>query len=419
MGTHQHGSSCSHGKQPSSKIVQESHGHQKDVLTRLYIASALCCVFLVVEIIGGWLAGSLAVLSDAAHLFADLAGFGVAIGASHLAALPTTDQHTFGLKRMESLAALFSMVSLALVSVGLAFEAVRRLLMPPEEGVDGKLMSGIATIGVIVNIILAFVLGEHHVHLPGSNHSDHDHDHDHEHHHKHDEKNDDDHEENYHDSHEHDSHAHDHHEETAALSGAHDHDNVGYGSVHPLHADEVLPAKKPRNVNLEAAYLHVLGDLAQSTAVLVAGAIIWFKPEWHMVDPICTLLFCAMVFYSTLAVLRTSISVLLEEVPPNINWEDIYATISAIDGVENVHDLHIWSISHGIPSLSVHCMSTDTDKALKNVCLALKQKGINHTTIQVQQLPAVSCVTCDSVDACGTTRISQLLDASKLQGIIV
>jgi zinc transporter 2 len=139
---------------------------RKNVLKRLYIATILCGCFLVVEVVGGLICGSLAVLSDAAHLFSDMASFAVAIAASYLASLPATANHTYGLKRTESLAALFSMTSLAFVSVGLVYTAVARLINPPE-GVDGKVMSIIAGIGVVVNVALAFVLGEHHVHLPG------------------------------------------------------------------------------------------------------------------------------------------------------------------------------------------------------------------------------------------------------------
>lgn len=115
------------------------------------------------------MAGSLAVLSDAAHLAADLSAFVVAIAGSHIASLPASDSHTFGLKRVESLAALFSMVSLAILSIGLAIEACRRMWVILYEGgdidVDGKLMSSIAFIGVCVNVVLAYVLGEDHVHM--------------------------------------------------------------------------------------------------------------------------------------------------------------------------------------------------------------------------------------------------------------
>lgn len=406
---------------------------RSDVLRRLYTATCLCFAFLVVEVIGGYLSGSLAVLSDAAHLFADLASFGIAIVAAKLAAMPTTDQHTFGLKRSESLAALFSMLSLALVSIGLAFEAVRRL-WDTDKDVDGKLMSGIAAIGVFVNVALAFVLGvEHHVHLPGGGGHDHSHGHC-----GHSDDTNDDVEGAGDRSHGH-GHEHSQNESCAATSGhehshshgkateaatEHDHSHSHTGSATPCghahssettkfdpsagkhyqadHVDEVIPTESPppaptRNINLQAAYLHVLGDLAQSVAVLIAGLVIWLKPEWKIVDPICTLFFCALVFYSTLGVLRSSISVLLEEVPPNIQWRDVFDAITSVENVDNVHELHIWSISHGTPTLSVHCSTTgDQELALERIYCVVKKYGISHATIQVQSETG-ECITCNGL----------------------
>ena len=146
--------------------MTDETAERQQVLKRLYIATILCSCFLIIEVIGGILSNSLAILSDAAHLFSDIASFAVAIAASYLASLPATVNHTYGLKRTESLAALFSMVTLAFVSVGLSFEAVQRLINPPEN-IDGQMMSIVAGIGVAVNVALAFVLGENHVHLPG------------------------------------------------------------------------------------------------------------------------------------------------------------------------------------------------------------------------------------------------------------
>lgn len=452
---------------------------RKDVLRRLYMATCLCGGFLIIEVIGGYLSGSLAVLSDAAHLFADLASFGIAIVANHLASLPATDQHTFGLKRSESLAALFSMLSLALVSLWLAAEAVRRLYNS-DAAVDGKLMSGIAAIGVFVNIALAFVLGvENHIHLPGAHGHDHSHGHggcsshadeSHDHHdaketHENEKCGGGGHDHSHahntgttaakvttettpltSSSHEH-SHAHNNTavavavatETTALTSGSHDHshahssgactsnshDNHKTSHVEKVHVDEVLPdddddlspQAPPRNVNLDAAYLHVLGDLAQSVAVLIAGVVIWFKPEWRIVDPICTLFFCAVVFYSTLGVLRSSISVLLEEVPPNINWREMLEDIKNVEGVDNVHDLHIWSISHGQPTLSVHCSTLgDTETALERIYFVIKKKGIRHATIQVQANGS-DCVTC-SDGPCDEKILSVIKTLPSSEGIV-
>ena len=379
-----------------TKVLDNDAIRRKEVIKKLYIASCLCCCFMVVEIAGGYVANSLAIMSDAAHLFADLAAFVVSIGASHLASLPSTNKHTYGLKRMESLAALFSMVSLALVCVYLAIEASKRIyqffVTGTMEEVDGKFMTIIATIGVLVNIVLAIVLGGAHPELPGGghDHAGHDHGGDEHEHGDHDDhgSNDDDHGSGGHDN------GHDH--------KGHDHGDHGHASEStPLalpsdatHSNEVTTPsttkkEEQRNVALQAAYLHVLGDLLQSFAVLVAGLIIWFvpSPNVRIVDPMATLLFCVVVFYSTMGVIRSSIAIILEEVPSDVSWNSVYEDISSVEGVSNVHDLHIWSISHGVNALSVHCNATDPEQALKtilgkDVC---GKHDIAHPTIQVQQ----------------------------------
>jgi cation diffusion facilitator family transporter len=149
------------------------------------------------------------------------------------------------------------------------------------------------------------------------------------------------------------------------------------------------PSAKARNVNLQAAYLHVLGDLAQSVAVLVAGVVIWFRPAWIVVDPLCTLGFCVLVFYSTLGVVRASMSVLLEEVPPQISWTAIYKDLAGISHLRDVHDLHIWCISDGVPSLSLHASCDDgkCEEALKSITAICKRYGIEHITAQVRRNP--------------------------------
>jgi zinc transporter 2 len=159
-----------------------------------------------------------------------------------------------------------------------------------------------------------------------------------------------------------------------------------------------------RNVNLRAAYLHVMADLAQSVAVFVGGIFIWWKPEWYVIDPILTLGFCILVLYNTLGVLRSSISVLLEEIPSSVDWKKIYDAISKVRNVDDVHDLHIWSISHGQAALSLHCTSTDPD-AIQNINRVCVRYGINHSTIQVQTQPG-PCPTCTSPTECCTSHLS-------------
>ena len=389
---HSHGHSHNHGgndhcdeeggggynhrenKAKSAATTEQERRHE--VLRKLKTASALCLTFFLVEVVGGFLAGSLAVLSDAAHLAADLSAFVVAILGSHIAALPASEAHTFGLKRTESLAALFSMVSLVILSVGLAAEAMRRMyfILQGEndvQQVDGKLMSTIAFIGVVVNVILAYVLGEDHVHMVGSDSGDHGHDHSHGH-----------------------SHGHSHHDESESLVSP---QKKGYAAVsgEAHHMDEIVPPAEPeRNVNLHAAYLHVLADLAQSVVVFVAGLIIWYKPTWQITDPICTLIFSILVCWSTVSVIRSSLSVLLEEVPPGVDYDDVCDAIKSVNGVSNVHDLHIWSISHGQSCLSVHATADDIEAAYSDISKLCNKRKITQLTIQLQPSTIENCVTC-------------------------
>jgi cation diffusion facilitator family transporter len=135
-----------------------------------------------------------------------------------------------------------------------------------------------------------------------------------------------------------------------------------------------------------------MSDLAQSVAVFVGGLCIWWKPQYHIIDPILTLLFCVLVLYNAFGVLRSSVAVLLEEIPSNVDWKEVYDAISAIPNVEDVHDLHIWSISHGEAALSVHCTSPDPHALIK-VTRACARFGIKHATIQIQpkEGPCPSC----------------------------
>jgi zinc transporter 2 len=167
-----------------------------------------------------------------------------------------------------------------------------------------------------------------------------------------------------------------------------------------LCVDEVSPVVRTdqQNVNLRAAYLHAMADLAQSVAVLIAGMIIWVRPDWHVIDPILALGFCVLVVYSTIGVLRSSISVLLEEMPPNILWQQVYDAIAKTPNVTDVHDLHIWSISHGQLALRAHCTSMDPNSLsnIHNVCVRF---GGVHSTIQIQT-PEEPCITCNDEPNC-------------------
>lgn len=437
---HGHGHS-SHSKEESKKQTKSQDAELLAISRRLLVASILCSLFFLVEAIGGYLAHSLAILSDAAHLFSDLTAFIVALAANHLAQQPSTAYHTFGLRRSESLAALFSMVTLAFACSGLGIESVRRLwgmvgIMMEEEKetqsetdsmfrgiyeVDGKLMSLIAGIGVIVNVLLAFILGEHHVHLPGGGGHDHSHDHGggcdggHSHGHKH--------------SAEGKSHDHEHgHSTKSSHDHSHNHgesskDCHEHGHHHKTENDPLLgtkatsssdhPKKKKKNVNLHAVYLHVLGDLLQSVVVFITGLFLWWKPEWALLDPILTLVFSVFVLASTIPVIKQSILVLMEGVPEHLAWHDIHDALEKVHGVINIHDLHVWYISDGVPSLSVHVMmdpdkTTVRDAIQAIVCTCQEEFDIAHVTAQVQPVgqDETACVSC-SVGHCSSNCASR------------
>jgi len=139
-------------------------------------------------------------------------------------------------------------------------------------------------------------------------------------------------------------HSHDHH----------DHDQHDHGK-----------SKKKKNINLEAAHLHVITDLVQSIGVALAGVIIYFRPDWQIVDPIITIIFSVLIVFSTLRMLQKSTHVLLEGVPEGVDPESLRAKLLAIDGVSDVHDLHVWMLSIDRPLVTVHLKAVDTAAALK------------------------------------------------------
>lgn len=145
-----------------------------------------------------------------------------------------------------------------------------------------------------------------------------------------------------------------------------------------------------RNVNLDAAYLHVIGDLVQSIGVAIAGLVIWWKPHWQIIDPICTFLFGFLVMYTTMSMLWSNIQVLLEGVPDNIDIEKLrrdLENIKADNGsslVTDVHDLHVWGLTSGTVILTAHMHATNQSEALKKAHALCLKKGINHVTIQMQ-----------------------------------
>ncbi len=139
------------------------------------------------------------------------------------------------------------------------------------------------------------------------------------------------------------------------------------------------------DLNRRAAMLHVLGDLLASVAALLSGLIIVFT-GWTMIDPILSLVIVALILYSTFRLLREAVQGLLSGVPLGLSLQTIGMDMSRIQGVESVHDLHVWSLTSRRIALSAHVVITDMGQwafNLKDIQDMLRQAyGIEHVTLQ-------------------------------------
>lgn len=140
-----------------------------------------------------------------------------------------------------------------------------------------------------------------------------------------------------------------------------------------------------QDLNTRGAVLHVLGDLLGSVAALMAGAVIYFT-GWMPIDPLLSLVICALILFSTLRLLRESLHVLMEGVPRHLDVTSVGRQLAAIPGVRSVHDLHIWTPAAGRAALSAHVVVDDLTEwmtildAIRSMLLA--RFGIDHVTLQ-------------------------------------
>jgi cation diffusion facilitator family transporter len=252
--------------------------------------------------------------------------------------------HSFGFHRAEVIAALASVVTIWILTFYLVQAAIERLKNP--EPINGKLMCITASIGVVINIVLAFVLGGH-----GHSHGHGGHDHDHIHAREED-------------------HHHEHSQEENGLTKS--------------------AVKHESNINLRAATLHVIGDLLASIGVLVSSIILIVRPDLTIVDPICTFIFSILVLYTTYHLVKDSLAVLMEGTPLNIQPEAIEKSILEIPGVVAVHDLHVWNLSPGKSSLTAHITFDKTALHTYDEILYQAQHvvcdtyGVHHSTLQLE-----------------------------------
>jgi cobalt-zinc-cadmium efflux system protein len=274
---------------------------------RLRIALTITLGVMVLEIVGGVLADSLALIADAAHMATDAVGLALALLAIHFANRPAGLNRTFGFARAEILAALANCLLLLGVGGFLLFEAVERFIEPAQT--RGGLTVVFALVGLAANMVSLTLL----------------------------------------------------------MRG------------------------QKESLNVRGAYLEVLADALGSVTVLVSAAVI-LATGWQYADPIASLAIGLMIVPRTVRLLRETLNVLLESAPKGVDMGEVRSHILALPGVEDVHDLHAWTITSGMPVLSAHVVvsqdlldSVGHEKMLHDLqgCLG-EHFDVEHCTFQLE-----------------------------------
>lgn len=283
-------------------------------------------LILVAEVVGGIVSGSLALLSDAAHVFMDVFALALSFVALRLSMRPADDRHSFGWHRLEVMAALINGSSLFIIAIGIWIEAAKRWQNPVE--IKTVEMGVIAVIGLVVNLVVAFILGSH----------GHDHDH--------------------------------------KLGSEHTHNH----------------ASQKRNLNVQSAFLHVLGDAISSVGVIMAAILIRLTGI-HWIDPLISILIGVIIFSGSFRIIRRAMHILLEGVPEGMSIRKINERMSSLESVKAVHDLHVWNLGSDQVSLSAHVILDESGEAqtstiMQTLKLLLEEEfHIQHTTIQFEKNP--------------------------------
>lgn len=293
-------------------LMESEHFHEGDhgpggpaTSRRLMMAFLLTSAILVVQIVGGILSNSLALMSDAGHVFTDLIALGLAWFAASQALRLATPRRTYGFHRAGILAALANALTLITVALFITWEAIQRLQAP--QAVDSPLMLVFATVGLAVNLYVAV-------------------------------------------------------------------------SLH---------RESEENLNVRSALLHVVGDILGSVAVIVGGVIIFFS-GYYVVDPLLSIIIAIIIVGGAWSIVLETINILMEGTPSGINLEKLVSEIKEVPGVQDVHDVHVWSLAAGIHAMSGHVVIEDqalseSNQILVNLSSLLSEQfGISHVTIQFE-----------------------------------
>ena len=148
------------------------------------------------------------------------------------------------------------------------------------------------------------------------------------------------------------------------------------------------------NINVRSAFLHIIGDALGSVGAIVAGLLMLLF-SWYIADPIISVFVALLILRSAWNVVQNAIHILMEGTPQSVNPQEVTELLSSIEGVRNVHDLHIWVITSGMDSLSCHLLiddNCDEQTVLRQAITLLEdQFNIQHTTIQIERADFQTC----------------------------
>ncbi|EDW89826.1 zinc transporter 2-like [Drosophila yakuba] len=368
---------------PMSKSAQEAK-------YKIMLAVFLCCIFMIIEFLGGYVAGSLAIMTDAAHLASDCISFVIGLVAIWIGSRPPDERMSFGYKRFEVIGALASILGIWFVTTLLVVVAVQRIYSQDFE-LNADMMMLISGIGIFINIVMMFVLhGSWFVSRNGHGHS-----HSHNHENEHEPNN------------------------SPSQTRSNSYIYTASGGQNPSKVDERHSVRKERNLtehkilitngkktnqagtskiqlaheeknlNLRAAMIHVIGDLVQSIGVFLASVLIKVCPGAKYADPLCTLIFSIIVIMTTLRLFRESMGIIVNAVPQNLNMRTLHLELGSLQGVRSVHHLNVWQQTSQQRVLMVHLVidsRADCNEVLQTATelVAGPKYNVKHATIQIE-----------------------------------
>lgn len=344
-------------------------GHEKNE-RKTWTVIVLCSLMMAIEIIGGNLFGSLALVADGWHMSTHAGAMLIAALAYTYARKHANDpRFVFGTGKLGDLAGFTSAIILAMIAILIGFESFVRLLSPVP--ISFREAIPIAVVGLLVNIASAWLLsGADHGHSHGHGHGHGGHDHSDHHgsgrpdHHDHDKPH------NHHDHHDH-------------------HDHAAHRAAHANHADHAAPSPPhqvdARDHNMRAAYVHVIADAAVSVLAII-GLLLAQSFGWLWMDPLAGLVGAAVILNWAYVLIRDTGGILVDLRQDDAMSQRIRAAVAGVG--DRLDDLHVWRLGPGHFSAVLSVRSNDAQHTPGFFHALLRPyQGLSHLTVEVHIAP--------------------------------